>query len=327
MADGLAPKALKIRIGGVLEAQPFPYTYEEQFIIRFPPSVAAQLREELRESEQPEDLSITFVDSRRANATFHGRKFIGLLLDLPTILETQKTFDRAQYYKIADISQILLILPDDGRPETAAKIKEYEDQGWQFPDGISPPLKNVRVRRFKRTTSYGQQKDVEAIEKRVQALLDRDAQAASSTFTIYDSQGRAVLSGGGMDGKFVRVQPGEGGVLEEIEEGDAEAEGSATGERHDSSDEEFAAELEEELLADEALIDTQEAEEDTDPGVEELLPPPIIPTPTLSPAVMELQTKINERKAQLESVTNQLIRARLEDVIRQLEHDLQARLG
>lgn len=324
-----APRSLKIRIGGVVEAQPFPYTYEEQFVVRFPPAAAAQIRRELCAQQQPEDLKIVFSDERHASVTVHGRRYAAVLLDLPTILETQKTFDRAQYYKIGDISQILLVLPDDDGGAAAAAAAEYERSDWQFPDGLTPPLRSVRTRRFKHTTSYGQQKDVEDIERRVQALLDRDSQATTSTFTVYDSSGRAILSGGGADGKIARGSrplsaedvPAEGEVDEDDDDPDhndldADADADADnlsiaddGSGESSGDEEFAAELEEEMLAEESSLPSSS-----------LLPP------APSPAVLELHAKINERKAQLASVTNPLIRARLEDVIRQLEGDLHARL-
>lgn len=312
MADGSgAPTTLKLRIGSLVEAQPFPYTYEEQFIIRFPPSVAAELREELRELSQPEDLSVTFTDPRRATVMFHGRKYVGVLVDLPTIIEAQRTFDRSQYYKIADICQMLLVLPDNA--ESQAKIKEYETNGWQHPDGLTPPLKNVRVRRFSRTASYGKQKDVEAIEKRVQALLDRDSAVTTSTFTVYDGNGRAILTGGKMDGKFQRPAPGEADEMESMVA--------------ESEDEELAAELEEAMMAEDAT----EVIESSTQTVESLPPTEVsdkatpMTTPQASSAILELQAKINERKAQLASVTNPLIRARLEDVIRQLEEDLKSR--
>ncbi|PJF17759.1 hypothetical protein PSACC_02422 [Paramicrosporidium saccamoebae] len=314
MTDGTASQmTLKIRIGGLVESPPFPYTYEEQFILRFPPSVAAELREELRESSQPDDLSITFTDTRRAQVSFHGRMYVGVLVDLPTILETHRTFDRSQYYKTADICQMLLVMPDG--PETQAKIQHYEANGWQHPDGLTPPLKDVRTRRFSRTASYGKQKDVEAIEKRVQALLDRDTAAASSSFTIYDSMGKTLLVGGATDGKF---EPPEEGKEEDEEE----------------SDDEFAAELEEAMLAEDAMeVETQtESAAPIEDGGQEMpaeeqeAPTPEPPMPVQSTAVKELQAKIDERKAQLASVTNPMIKARLADVIRQLEEDLYSRL-
>lgn len=311
-------KSLKIRIGGILESQPFPYTYEEQFVLRLPPSLATQLQDELAESNQPEDLVITFTDARRASVVLHGRPLVGVLLDLPAIIESHKTVDRSQYYKIADISQMLLVMVPG--PETEEQIKEYEALGWQHPDGLTPPLKGVRSRRFRKTLSYGQQKDVEAIERRVQALLDRDSAALSSTFTVYDSQGRAVLHGG-TDGKFLKAAPsGEGALPADDYEDAADGEDHAGG---DTDDDDFAAELEEEMmLADEPSEMVENTEDELFSG-ETILEVPS----AVSPAVMELQTKINERKAQLGSVTNPLIRARLEDVIRQLETDLQSRLG
>lgn len=316
MTDGSGTqKTLKIRIGGLVEATIFPYTYEEQFIIRFPPSVAAELREELAESSQPEDLSITFTDSRRAQVVFHGRNLLGVLVDLPTILETHRTFDRSQYYKIADICQMLLVMPDS--PETQAKIKWYESNGWQHPDGITPPLKDVRNRRFSRTASYGKQKDVEAIEKRVQLLLDRDTAAVSSSFTVYDNHGKAVLTGGAADGKFQRPSP---------DAADDELHG-------ESDDDEFAAELEEAMLAEDATeaMEVETRTESAAPIEEDEISTAIESRPEMpiivqSTVVRELQEKINERKAQLASVTNPMIKARLEDVIRQLEEDLQSRL-
>lgn len=303
----------------------FPYTYEEQFIIRMPPVLANQLREELREGEQPEDLSITFADTRRATVLFHGRRYVGVLLDLPTILETHKTRDRTQYYKVADISQILMVLPE-GAPETRERLAQWEATGWQLADGIAPPMRAVRKRRFRRATGEmaGRERDVEALEKRVQALLDRDSQAVTSSFTVYDGAGRAILLGGGSDGKLVRLPAGS--ITEgQPEEGQPEEQEEPVDGLEHESDEEFAAELEEEMLLEEQAT---EAGDEKSLQLSPRSPVPTLnaPSPSPSPAVIELQAKINERKAQLASVSNPLIKARLEDVIRQLEQDLQARI-
>jgi TATA-binding protein-associated factor Taf7 len=205
---------------------------------------------------------------------------------------------------------MLLVMPDG--PEAQAKVQHYEANGWQHSDGLTPPLKDVRTRRFSRTASYGKQKDVEAIEKRVQALLDRDTAATSSSFTIYDSMGKTLLRGGATDGKF--EPPKEG--------------------KEEESDDEFAAELEEAMLAEDAMeVETQpESMAPTEDATQEMLAEepeeltPEAPIVIQSTAVMELREKINERKAQLASVTNPMIKARLEDVIRQLEEDLYSRL-
>lgn len=319
------PTSTTIRLTVPTTTPVFPYTYEEQFIIRMPPALANQLREELREGEQPEDLSITFIDARRATVLFHGRRYVGALLDLPTILETHKTRDRTQYYKIADISQMLMVLPE-GAPETGECLAQWEATGWQLADGITPPMRAVRKRRFRRATGEmaGRERDVEALEKRVQALLDRDSQAATSSFTVYDGAGRAILMGGGSDGKLVRLPAG-GPTEGQTEGGQPEEHEEVADELEHESDEEFAAELEEEMLLEEQAT---EAGDETSQQLSPRSPATTLnaPSPSPSPAVIELQAKINERKAQLASVSNPLIKARLEDVIRQLEQDLQARI-
>lgn len=338
-------RSLKIRIGGVLETAPFAYTYEEQLVLRLPPALAAQLQQEIAETGRPADMAITFTDARRATVTFHGQRLVGVLLDLPTVLETLKTTDRSQYCKVADISQMLLVLPEGGGDgETEAQLAEWEARGWQHPDGLTPPMHDVRNRRFNKTSlSYGQPREVEKIERQVQALLERDEAALGSTYTVYDAAGRAILRGGsGMDGKLVRLRPGEeeGGlegelapgdeysdaILEEEEEEEEEVggEGDMGGEEEDVD--EFAAALEEEMMmADDAEGGGAQEDGVTQPAA--ALTTMQHPSPTPSPAVLELRARIEERKSQLASVTNPLIRARLEDVIRQLEQDLQARLN
>lgn len=37
---------------------------------------------------------------------FEGKKYDVQVVDLPTIIEAQKTYDKKQFYKVADISQV-----------------------------------------------------------------------------------------------------------------------------------------------------------------------------------------------------------------------------
>ena len=63
--------------------------------------------------------SLGFVESdesgRKGSLTFAGKTYPTLLVDLPCIIESQKTFDHKRYFKTADIAQMLLIgeLPAD----------------------------------------------------------------------------------------------------------------------------------------------------------------------------------------------------------------------
>ena len=48
------------------------------------------------------------VDSRRAVFTMNGITYASKLVDLPNIIESQKTFDNRHLFKVADISQVRL---------------------------------------------------------------------------------------------------------------------------------------------------------------------------------------------------------------------------
>ena len=46
------------------------------------------------------------IDNRKGYFVFECRKYDVQLVDLPTIIESQKTLDKKQFYKVADISQV-----------------------------------------------------------------------------------------------------------------------------------------------------------------------------------------------------------------------------
>lgn len=76
------------------------------------------------------------------------------LVDLPTIIESQKTLDKKQFYKVADISQMMLVDPASGSdpfiPQTNGR---HETDPYNYPHGLTPPLKHVRQRRFRKKLS------------------------------------------------------------------------------------------------------------------------------------------------------------------------------
>lgn len=52
-------------------------------------------------------LTSCFVaDSRRGHFYIDGKRYNVTLMDLPTIIESQKTLDKKQFFKVADISQV-----------------------------------------------------------------------------------------------------------------------------------------------------------------------------------------------------------------------------
>ncbi len=291
----------------------------------------------------------------------------GILLDLPTVVESLRTYDRSVYTKIADIHQVLECYRLPGLPSHAWDLSvaerlaaPFDLRGWKMDSGLTPPMHNVR-----QAVSHGGGRDkniglpqltVDEIERIVEEMMARDASAASSTFTLTDrSTGRVLLSTG--DGQ--RADPGDDGqssvatgAMEEEEEEEEEEEDfgedlteteTATGTLldDDMDDDDFAAELEEELLADDLSnvptpIDNSsspvstiasEARTTTTTATTTMDAALSVVSPSRQPLSQdgELQAKINERKAQLATLTNPLIRARMEDVIRQLELDLEQR--
>lgn len=98
------------------------------------------------------------LDSRRA--IFHiGESFYNAkLVDLPAIIESQKTLDNRQLFKVADICQMLVVEESTMTPDsngTSAVVgsetnKAFDVKDFIWPHGLTPPLNHVRRRRFRK---------------------------------------------------------------------------------------------------------------------------------------------------------------------------------
>ncbi|KAL1931387.1 hypothetical protein VTP01DRAFT_9529 [Rhizomucor pusillus] len=169
------------------EDEPEP-TIEEHLILRMPQDeMCERLREYVRKREIPEDVKMQFKDSRRGHFYIDGKRYNVTLMDLPTIIESQKTLDKKQFFKVADISQMLLVepetAPDDlNRPTTAA---EKSSDPYSYPHGLGPPLKHVRKRRFRKKLS---KRAIEEVEREVERLLEVDATAEDVQYETLDTR-------------------------------------------------------------------------------------------------------------------------------------------
>lgn len=113
------------------------------------------------------------------------------VVDLPTIVESLKTIDGKGFYKTADICQMVICKEEDDQTptdeESPQKTKKKDpnkvDKKYLWPHGITPPTKNVRRRRFRKTLK---KKYVEApeIEKEVKRLLRIDNDAVSVKWEV-----------------------------------------------------------------------------------------------------------------------------------------------
>ncbi|KAI1435331.1 hypothetical protein GGR50DRAFT_687058 [Xylaria sp. CBS 124048] len=125
------------------------------------------------------DFSVQFIDSkeRRALVTINGINYAAVLVQLPTITEAMKTWDRRSMMKNSDITEMLLCFAVvSGEPEAKSiplpPMVLKNDLKW--PHGITPPMHDAPNRRFRKTLS---EKQWERTQNSVTKLLEDDAAA------------------------------------------------------------------------------------------------------------------------------------------------------
>lgn len=157
------------------------FDVEQQFVLRLPPGQAMALRHDVQSGAMnlKDKLAIELQpDMRHGKVIYGGEVLNAKLVDLPTIVESLKTTDRKTFYKTADISQMLICGYDelDSGEDAAVAKKKDKDAKYKWNHGITPPLKNVRKRRFRKTLKkmYQEQPD---IEKEVKRLFRMDNEA------------------------------------------------------------------------------------------------------------------------------------------------------
>lgn len=183
------------------EVEP-PVELESQFVLRLPPEPAKVLREAIRSGavHLKDRLSIKLEnDMRYGEVRVDHWLMPAKVMDLPSIVESLKTIDNKSFYKTADICQIVICKEeDDQTPEEEGPVKTKKkdpnkvDKKFLWPHGITPPLKNVRKRRFRKTLK---KKYVEApeIEKEVKRLLRVDNEAVSVKWEVICDDDKAKV--------------------------------------------------------------------------------------------------------------------------------------
>ncbi|KAJ3414590.1 Protein casc1 [Chytridiales sp. JEL 0842] len=81
---------------------------EEHCILRIiDPNLREAMREQVKKRSLDQDVSLMFKDTRNGMFKFKNEIYPTKLVDLPCIIESQKTNDYKQFFKIADISQAI----------------------------------------------------------------------------------------------------------------------------------------------------------------------------------------------------------------------------
>ncbi|KAJ4295890.1 hypothetical protein N0V88_004592 [Collariella sp. IMI 366227] len=136
------------------------------------------------------DFSIKWLpedDGRRAMVTVQGQHYAASLVDLPTITEGMKTWDKKAMVKSSDICQMLLVFAPVQNEEEAKTVPlpKAVDHGHRWPHGITPPMHDARNLRFRKRLSKLEIKNKEA---EVERLLASDREARTIRTEWIDSK-------------------------------------------------------------------------------------------------------------------------------------------
>lgn len=102
------------------------------------------------------------ANSRVGQLSINGpegvEKYKVVLCDLPCVVETHRTVDNRTYYKSGDVGQLLLVQNEDENEEMQANEKPANttlyDTNYNILDGLTPPTKNIRKRKFRQKIKY-----------------------------------------------------------------------------------------------------------------------------------------------------------------------------
>lgn len=240
---------------------------EEEFVLRMMPGDDCDyLREAIQDhkigvprAQGGADVQMKFYhgEGRRASVTIRGHIYAATLVDLPTVIEGMKSWDRRGWWKSADICQMLLVfarVPDEETAKTIDLPRTVDPKTYQFPHGLTPPMHYARKRRFRRRISRNA---IEAVEEAVEKLLADDAAAQSTKYEIVDPdaesrRGSYAYSEGDSEGGY-------GDETFEDEDAEGEEDVGYFDQQNDNAnmEEDLEADLEADLMN--ALQDEEEA--------------------------------------------------------------------
>ncbi|KAI8904670.1 TAFII55 protein conserved region-domain-containing protein, partial [Gorgonomyces haynaldii] len=276
---------------------------EEHLIIRFPPKLAQKLQDPIKNRQVPEDLQFTFNDQRKGTLKFKEMTWNTVLVDLPCITESLKTIDNKQFYKVADISQ-MVIVQDHKEPYRIQK-----DFVW--PDGLSAPLKNVRTNRFRKRMS---KKTIEDVEAEVERLLLQDLEAQQIRFEVHERKENEEdeemddflhqsEAGTQQEDDFLDQEINEALDQEQVEE--EQADESESEEENEQEESENEGELDEQ----------SDNEEDEQKQMKKMVN-------VLKHEITDLEKKVQEKQVAAQQQVNPIMKKRLEEIVTKLSTEL-----
>ena len=186
---------------------------EQQFILRLPQHVAESIDADLISSAQmKQKLNIVInSDMRHMDVIYDGLAYRGRLVDLPNIIEVQKTTDKTNFCKSGNICQMLICedgdqkydanepapsSPDEKSNSKGVMKKILHDKRYIHQHGITPPMKNVRKKRFRKCL-LNNGLDYSSIEADVRQLIKADLASSNVKLEVvwFDKDGNEIKPG------------------------------------------------------------------------------------------------------------------------------------
>ncbi|CCC69082.1 hypothetical protein NCAS_0C00920 [Naumovozyma castellii] len=200
---------------------------ESGIILRVLPDIQVEFVKNSIESGDYSGLTVKWLGHRHAVVNINGNMYGAILVDLPTVIEVNKSVDRKNLLKTFDVSQMLIciktiqkedevftlkapnsedlvtkhysdieeeilgnkkVLMKEQNTDLLSELeKQYLDEiatkGYDYKHGLSPPLYNVRNRRFRRKMGPS---EFEYAEEVVETLLRQDEKAENVTYELVD---------------------------------------------------------------------------------------------------------------------------------------------
>jgi len=244
---------------------------------------------------------------------------------------------------------MLLVEKKISSEEVVNNQKSFNIDDFIWPHGITPPLHQVRKRRFRRRVN---RRTIESVEQEVERLLEQDALADDVKYgkflrhqitRLVRPRIAEVLENVNpdlSDSEFIELddpleaqtpgahsEPGDAGTPGGGPDGDESDEDGEEGEADGDIDEELAAELDRELEGDDDEEDDEDESEDEEDEDEDEDDETQQARQLLNEEIADLEFAVRKKEAEVASTGNPLIRKRFEDALKKLRADLEAKMS
>ncbi|GLE08122.1 hypothetical protein PINS_up019084 [Pythium insidiosum] len=119
----------------------------EQYLLQLPKRLAQEVRSAIASSDGGGVEMISGADNKHFTFVINGKQYDAKIAQLPSILETHKTYDGNFLYKSGEIGQIFVVTEKE-------EEKQLLEQTEELPNGLTPPNTNVLKRKYAKTRRY-----------------------------------------------------------------------------------------------------------------------------------------------------------------------------